>query len=94
MKHPEAQFAKQIWELAMMTGWSGYHTRDSRKSKPGFPDYVFWRERVIFVEVKGDKTPVMAEQDAVLTGLRYAGAEVYLWRAPDLDEPIRVFKRA
>jgi len=60
--------------------WEHYHTRNSRGSRAGFPDWVLWRERVIFVELKSEGGRVKREQWAVIDGLRAAGAEVHIWR--------------
>lgn len=63
---PEADFQAQILELAKYCGWSlQYHTFDSRRSAPGFPDVVLVRgARLLFIEVKTAKGRVTPEQQA------------------------------
>ena len=36
----EKQFQSHIVQYAKMRGWLVYHTHDSRRSEPGFPDLV------------------------------------------------------
>jgi hypothetical protein len=73
--------------LAPMLGWKlCYHTLRSKGSQSGFPDRVLVRERVIFVELKREKTGPTPNQVEWLDGLAIAGAEVYVWRPRDLEE--------
>lgn len=80
--------------LAPNLGWTlTYHTLKSKGSRSGFPDRVLIRERVIFAELKREKTKPTEEQVRFLDGLAAAGAEVYLWRPSDLDEIGRVLSK-
>ena len=59
----EAEFMAQIIELAKLQGYLVYHTRDSRRSAPGFPDLVLLRPPYLtFLEVKREKGRVTTEQ--------------------------------
>lgn len=49
---------------------------------PGFPDLLAWRERVIFLELKGPRTGIKPEQPLRHEELRNAGVEVHLFRLP------------
>ena len=40
----EKQFMAQVVELAKLKGWLVYHTYDSRRSEPGFPDLCMVRK--------------------------------------------------
>lgn len=54
----EEQFLQWVINAAVQLGWDReliYHTRDSRKSTPGFPDLVMVRpedRRLLFAELK------------------------------------------
>lgn len=51
---PEADFQDNIIEYATFFRWLVYHTHDSRRSEPGFPDLVLVkRPRLLLWEVKG-----------------------------------------
>lgn len=90
----DAQLFNTQKGLAPNLGWTlSYHTLRSKGSRSGFPDRVLIRERVIFAELKREKTKPTPEQIVYLDGLAAAGAEVYLWRPSDLDEIGRVLSR-
>lgn len=84
----EADWQRQVVELAGIGGWTSYHTHDSRRSARGFPDLVLVRPpRLIFAELKGSDTQVTHEQHRWLRLLGACpGVEVHLWRPWDLDE--------
>ena len=51
----ERQFQRQVLDLARLCGYRAYHTHDSRRSQPGFPDIVLVnpeRRHTLFVELK------------------------------------------
>ena len=82
----EAAFQRQVLDLAKLCGWRTYHTHDSRRSQPGFPDIVLVnpkRRHTLFVELKTDVGRVTAAQQAWIDDLRRAGANVHLWRPAD-----------
>jgi hypothetical protein len=73
--------------LAPLLGWRlCYHTLRSKGSQSGFPDRVLVRDRIIYAELKREKSKPTETQREWLDGLAGAGAEVYLWRPGDLDE--------
>lgn len=90
----EKQWDHQIWmgprAVATRLGWLSFHVLWSRGSRPGFPDRVAYRERLLFAEMKTEKGAISDAQIATLTSLAKAGQEVYLWRPSDLDEAGRV----
>ena len=79
--------------LAVMLGWTTYHVLRSRGSRAGYPDRTCVRERIIFVELKREKTRPTPDQVEWLDKLASAGGEVYLWRPSDLDEAALVLGR-
>jgi hypothetical protein len=82
----DAQLFRGPKALAVQLGWTTYHTLRSRGSKSGYPDRTLVRERIVFAELKREKTGPTAEQVEWLDRLAAAGGEVYLWRPSDLDD--------
>lgn len=86
----ERDLQAQIVELAKAYGWTVYHTHDSRRSEPGFPDLTLVRNgHLIFAELKTEKGKTSEAQDKWLTELREAETtsrrvRVYLWRPVSL----------
>lgn len=81
----EKEWQALVLELASLNGWRAYHTFDSRRSAPGFPDLVLWRERIIYVELKKAGGALSKVQRQVIADLEHAGAEVYVWRPDDFQ---------
>lgn len=77
----EAHFQAGVLRLAGMLGWLPFHTFDSRRSNPGFPDlFLVRRERAIAAELKSERGKATADQELWLAALSGAGIEAYLWR--------------
>ena len=76
----EKQLQAAIVDYAAKTGWRAYHTYDSRKSVPGFPDLVLIRrERLVAAELKvGRNKPTRAQWDW-LEAFAGTGAETCVW---------------
>lgn len=87
----EATLQRNILSLAVESlGWLAYHTHDSRRSQPGFPDLVLAharQQRLIFAELKTERGRQTNEQklwEGHLRVIRSAVAlEFYLWRPTD-----------
>lgn len=79
----EKQFQAQIVRLAKANGWIIFHTYDSRRSAPGFPDLVLVRDRVLFRELKTDAGRVSKSQMEWGERLTEAGADFKIWRPQD-----------
>ncbi len=84
----EKHFQSQVLELARLSGWRCYHTFDSRRSVPGFPDLVLVRAPVVlFAELKSESGKLRPEQREWLELLsRCEGVEARLWRPGDWSE--------
>lgn len=65
--------------------WITYHTRNSRRSDPGFPDLVLVRgDRILWRELKTATGRVTEPQQVWLDVLAAAGGDVAVWRPVDL----------
>ena len=52
----EKEFQSMVEQIAKLRGWTFYHTYDSRRSNPGFPDLQMLRgERQVIAELKSQK---------------------------------------
>ena len=69
----EKQWQATVTQLAQTLGWMVYHTHDSRRSEPGFPDLVLARDRIVaaYAELKTDK-PSSVLSDSQVRWLDYA----------------------
>lgn len=76
----ERQLQEHVVALAKQLGWMVYHTYDSRRSQPGFPDLVLVRGVVLYRELKAVNGVLSPEQKAWLQCLRVAGADAGVWR--------------
>lgn len=89
----EKQFQTQVLTTAQWLGWNAYHTYDSRRSQPGFPDLVLVRDRVIYAELKAERGSLSAEQRQWREWLIEAGAEYYLWKPSHMDDIEQVLRQ-
>ncbi len=60
-----------------------YHTHDSRRSEPGFPDLVIVGRRVIYRELKTQRGRLSRHQKEWLAALQEAGQDATVWRPSD-----------
>jgi hypothetical protein len=84
----ESQFQQQVIDLAKLHGYRLiYHTHNSRRSAPGFPDLVMINElhgRALFRELKTDVGRMAIAQLDWMTGMTRAGLNAGVWRPLDL----------
>ena len=74
-----------VVEMARALGWMVYHTHDSRKSQPGFPDLVLVRDRVVYLECKTATGKLSLDQQAWIAAITAAGGTALVVRPADLD---------
>lgn len=82
----EKQLQDQIIELAKRMGFISYHTHDSRRSAPGFPDLVLVhpkQRRVMWRELKSETGTPTPEQKVWISTLLLVGEDVDIWRPRD-----------
>ena len=82
----EKQFQSHVIRYAKKRGWQIYHTYDSRRSEPGFPDLVLVRHKVLYRELKTDRGKLTEPQKAWGNSLTTAGADYAVWRPKELQE--------
>jgi hypothetical protein len=83
----EADLLQAVRDLCGYMGLSVYHTHDSRRSEPGFPDIVAAGPGGLLLrELKADKGKVSPEQHRWLSVLRSAGADAGVWRPEQLRD--------
>lgn len=79
----ERQLQSAVVELAKWLGWMIYHTFDSRRSNPGFPDLTLVKgNTLLFVELKAAKGVLTQAQTEWLQALGFV-ATVATWRPCD-----------
>lgn len=90
----EAEWQALVVDIARAHGWLVAHFRPSLERSgrwstavaadgAGFPDLCLARERVVFVELKGQRGRLRPEQERWREVLLRAGAEAYVWRPSD-----------
>ena len=79
----ERAFQDAVCEMAKTLGCLVYHTHDSRRSEPGFPDLVIvGRRGVLYRELKQPTGRMSEAQNEWLSKLVLAGQNAAVWR-PD-----------
>ena len=95
----EADFLRNVLELAALLGWHTLHMRPAQTAHgwrtpvqgslgAGWPDLTLVRvrdQRLIFAELKSDKGKLSPRQIEVHDILRAAGLDVRVWRPADFD---------
>lgn len=67
----EKDLQARVITLAEGFGWMVYHTYDSRRCNPGFPDLVLVKgDTCLFVELKREQGYLRAAQETWLEALR------------------------
>ncbi len=85
----EAQEARAFEDWLTLHRWWWWHVNLPQRSKAGFPDYVMFRERIVWVELKA-RNPlnnrigkVSLEQQRFHERIKEAGGEMYVFWLPD-----------
>jgi hypothetical protein len=77
----EGELDRGVRHIASDLGVLVYHTFDSRRSEPGFPDLVLVGSRgVMYRELKRETGKLTAAQKTWLAALRKAGQDAGTWR--------------
>lgn len=83
----EKQLQDTVIRMAKVLDWLVYHTFDSRRSEPGFPDLclVHPEHGTVFLELKREKGRVSKYQQRWIDTLLTAGQRAYVIRPSDMD---------
>lgn len=77
----ERQFLDAVRDACRWARLLCYHTHDSRRSEPGFPDLVVvGPSGLLFRELKSERGRLTADQRQWLERLTEAGADASVWR--------------
>lgn len=80
----ERDLQAAIVTYARLSGWMVFHTYDSRRCEPGYPDlHMVKGRRSVFAELKTEKGALSAAQAVWLSALQDAGQEVFVFRPAD-----------
>lgn len=87
----EKVFTQQVMAEAKANGWMCYHTHDSRRSQPGYPDISAVHPNRpelghVYMELKVGKNKPTTDQDTWLLSLEASGDRVFVFRPTDWDE--------
>ena len=107
-RQTERAFQASVTRYARLMGWRIFHDvatnapRACRHCKhplnlprnpAGLPDLLLIRRpRIVWAELKAQRTPVTDDQRAWLDELRACGQAAYLWRPSDWEEVERVLR--
>lgn len=91
----EKDFLALVREAAGWCGWKAYHTHDSQRSEPGFPDLVLVRPpAVVFAELKSTHGRLTRPQQTWLDALSQCqDVEACLWRPSDWERIVKRLQR-
>jgi hypothetical protein len=73
-----------VRKLMKDLGLLAFHTRDSRRSEQGYPDWTIVGKRVLFRELKTQRGRLSPSQKGWLAKLTAAGQDAGVWRPADL----------
>jgi len=92
----ELDFQSVIIAEAKRLGYLVYHTHDSRRSEPGFPDLVMVAPKfklVFAIELKTDRPKLKPEQQAWLDRLDNCHVLAECWRPKDRGHAFELLRR-
>ncbi len=91
----ERQLQDAVIDAAEQLGFRTYHTYDSRRSTPGYPDlHVVGHGTQFFFEFKRHRGVVSIDQDAWIAELQRSGIVAMVVRPDDYDEVLALLREA
>jgi len=79
----EAELQRLVAELCDRLGLAHYHTFDSRRSEPGWPDSVIVGTEILFRELKSRDGVLTPAQRRWGSRIERAGGDWSVWRPQD-----------
>lgn len=79
----EAELQRLVEQACARLGLLCYHTYDSRRSEPGYPDCTIVGSRIIFRELKSRDGKLSPEQQRWGSRIERAGGDWAVWRPAD-----------
>lgn len=79
----EAELQRLVAEACARLGLMHYHTYDSRRSDPGFPDSVIVGRRILFRELKSRDGKLSPDQRRWGSRIERGGGDWSTWRPAD-----------
>lgn len=76
----ESDLERKVRAICRDLGVLVYHTFDSRRSEPGFPDLVLVGRRVAYRELKKENGRLTQAQKTWIAALERAGQDAAVWR--------------
>ena len=88
----EKDFQAAVVKLAKEFEWMVYHTYDSRKSTPGFPDLLMLKgKRMLVIELKTEKGKTTKAQDEWLDAFgKVETRHVDVWQPSDNSRIVKM----
>ncbi len=91
----EKAFQQQVIDLAHLYGWLCYHTYDSRRCAPGYPDLALChpeRGEYLLAELKSERGRLRPAQRQWIDAIRASSVECHVWRPSDIDSIVARLK--
>ena len=82
----EAELQRLVAELCARLGLHHYHTHDSRRSEPGFPDSVIIGSAILYRELKSRDGVLKPEQRRWGSRIIRAAGDWCVWRPRDWED--------
>jgi len=90
----ERDFQAMVEQAAGYLSWRCYHTHDSRRSNPGWPDLVCIKDgKMLALELKTERGRVRPEQEVWIAELgQVPGVEARIVRPSEWDDLLVMLK--
>lgn len=92
-RQTKAAFRAEVINLAKLQGWRCWYVSSGGRSCAGWPDLVLIRRpRIVFLELKAERTPVTADQKSTIAALRSCGLQAHIVRPSEAQKIERLLR--